>query len=82
MIGTDDLYLDRQSLVAKASRHCECRTTRHSDGKHAFHPFVVGFHPCTRDLPRPMNIDVEWKDLRRWRDEVVARRIVGSFSFP
>jgi len=42
MIGTDDLYLDRQSLVAKASRHCECRTTRHSDGKHAFHPFVVG----------------------------------------
>src|SRR6202022_3422291 len=71
MIGTYDLNPDRQSLVAEASRHCECRTTRHGDGKHAFHPFVVGFHLLASDLLRPMGVYVEWKELGCGNNEEV-----------
>ena len=71
MIGAYDLNPDRQSLVAKARRHCECRTTRHGDGKHAFHPFVVGFHFLASKLLRPMGADVEWKELGCGNNEEV-----------
>src|SRR5262245_23594162 len=72
MIGGNYLDADRQTLIAKAGRSRKCRTSRHGDENHAFHPFMIRFHSPTCDLVRPVHVHVERKQLCCRSDEVIV----------
>src|SRR5260370_40365818 len=66
-----DLNPDRHPSIAKSRRGGKRRAAAHGDGKYPLHPFVIGLHLFSRDFLRPMEIDVEWKQLRGRNYEVI-----------
>src|ERR1700684_2423510 len=59
-----DLNADRQPSMAKSRGRGERRAAAHGDGKYPLHPFVISLHLFSRDFLWPMEIDVEWEQLR------------------
>ena len=72
MVGSNDLNADGQSLIVEASGRGKCGTSGHCDREHALHPFMIGRHLLARNLPRPMQVYVEWKQLSRRDDEIIV----------
>src|SRR5258708_18360991 len=66
-----DLNTDRQPSRAKSRGDGKRRAAAHGDGKYPLHPFVIGLQLFSRDFLRPMEIDVERKQLRGRNYEVI-----------
>src|SRR5262245_36554495 len=71
MIGSNDLYPDRQTISVETSRNSHCRTTCHRDREHDFHPLIIGFHSPASDLLWPIKSGIEREQLRRGGEEIV-----------
>src|SRR5258707_8827384 len=67
-----DLNADRQPAMTESRGGGKRGAAAHGDGKHPLHPLVIGLHLFARDFVRPMEIDVERKQLRGWNYEVIV----------
>src|SRR5258708_14775167 len=72
MNRSHELNTDRQPSMVKTRGGGKRGAAAHGDGKYTLHPFVIGLHLFARDFLRPVEIDIERKQLRGRNYEVIV----------